>query len=315
MNFVPTPSSSMPLAARDELQAVAICSIVIVCFHSLRELLPCLSVISAGHSASEVEIIVVNNSQTDADQAADVCAMANVVLLQSGVNLGYGAACNLGAAQARGRYVLFMNPDVRLSRASLELLIDLADKNREVVAIGPLQGNARGKVRGKRRSVGQKWTPGTKTLRRLTTSNSLAATGFLGGGVLMVRKEAFDAIGGFDENVFLFHEDDDLCLRLARQGRLAYASGVLAVHEAGRSTAPSAKLTKTKAWHLGNSKVYVARKHYGNLATIGPLLEALAKFMNPAMLTRRGRLKAYAFLAGVWSAQFERKSPEDSVTQ
>jgi len=304
----------MHLAARCQLQAVAICSIVIVCFHSLLELLSCLSVISAGHSASEVEIIVVNNSQTDAGQAADVCAMANVVLLQSGVNLGYGAACNLGAARARGRYVMFMNPDVRLSGASLKLLVDLSDKHSDVVAIGPLQGNGRGKVRGKRRSVGQKWTLGTKTLRRLSTSDSLAATGFLCGGVLMVRKAAFDDIGGFDENVFLFHEDDDLCLRLAHQGQLAYASGVLAVHDAGRSTPQSAELTITKAWHLGNSKVYVARKHYGNLATIGPLLEAVTKFINPAMLTRRGRLKAYAFLAGVWSALFERKSPQDSVT-
>ena len=120
----------------------------------------------------------------------------------------------------------------------------------------------------------------------------------------MVRKDAFDQVGGFDENIFLFHEDDDLCLRLANRGKLAYAAGVLAVHNSGCSTPPSAALTKTKSWHLGNSKVYVARKHYGTLAALLPLLEGVGKFVHPMILTRRGRIKARAFLAGAWAGQF-----------
>ena len=85
------------------------------------------------------------------------------------------------------------------------------------------------------------------------------------------------------------------------------AVGVLAVHPAGRSTPPSDALTKTKSWHLGNSKVYVARKHYGSKASFAPLLEAVCKFVHPAILTRRGRIKACAFFAGVWSALFHTK--------
>ena len=279
------------------------CSIVIVAFHSLDELRPCLKMLRSGSAEAGLEIIVVNNSQADAVAMAALCASEDVLCRQNSVNLGYGAACNLGAARAQGRFVLFMNPDVRISPASLQLLVDLCENNTKLVAIGPLQGDARGRVRGKRRSVGQVWTPALKTLRRLSAAGTLQATGFLGGGVLMVRKDAFDRIGGFDENVFLFHEDDDLCLRLATQGQLAYASGVLAVHYAGKSTPPSAALTEMKAWHLGNSKVYVARKHYGKVAAFGPLLEAAAKFVNPAILTSRGRIKARAFLAGAWSAQ------------
>ncbi|MEI6800339.1 MAG: glycosyltransferase family 2 protein [Pseudomonadota bacterium] len=305
LNYASIPRLTTPTNALGSVNTQICCTIVIVCFHSLAELPDCLEVLSGGSPAAGLEVIVVNNSQSDAKELALHCASQNVGYIQSRTNIGYGAACNLGAAQAQGRYVLFMNPDVRISRASLQAMVDLTDKNRDLVAIGPLQGDVRGKVRGKRRSVGQIWRPGKKTLRRLSDMGRLEPTGFLGGGVLMVRKDAFDGIGGFDENVFLFHEDDDLCLRLAKQGHLAYAAGVLAVHDAGKSSPTSAALTKTKAWHLGNSKVYVACKHYGRWAGLGPLVEAVLKFANPAMLTRRGRMKACAFLAGVWSGQVE----------
>jgi len=307
MNFLSNTTLAKADHADDTASGAVGCSIVIVCFHSLHELVPCIDMLRAGPHGAGVEVIVVNNAQSDAAEVAAHCAAQGVKYLQSAVNLGYGTACNLGATRARGRYVLFMNPDVRLSPASLQLLIDQCDEHQELVAIAPLQGDARGRVRGKRRAVGQAWTPSTRTLHRLSSAGTLKPTGFLGGGVLMVRKDAFDQVGGFDESIFLFHEDDDLCLRLAKRGQFAYAAGVLAVHNSGCSTPRSEALTKTKSWHLGNSKVYVARKHYGTLAALLPLLEAVGKFVHPMILTRRGRMKARAFLAGVWSALFHGK--------
>ena len=304
MNFSPSPALDVTMQPVGHRRPDVACSIVIVCFHSLHELGPCLTLLQSGPPDAGFEVIVVNNSQSDAAEVAANCAMMGVKCLQGPVNLGYGTACNLGAAWASGRYVLFMNPDVRLSPASLQLLSALCDEHQDLIAIAPLQGDARGRVRGKRRAVGQAWTPLTRTLHRLSSAGTLKPTGFLGGGVLMVRKDAFDQVGGFDENIFLFHEDDDLCLRLAKRGQLAYAAGVLAVHNPGRSTPRSEELTKTKSWHLGNSKVYVARKHYGTLAALLPLLEGVAKFANPAIVTRRGRIKARAFLAGAWAGQF-----------
>jgi GT2 family glycosyltransferase len=304
MNFSPSPALDVTMQPVWHRRPDVACSIVIVCFHSLHELGPCLTLLQSGPPDAGCEVIVVNNSQLDAAEVAAHCAAVGVKCLQGQINLGYGTACNLGAAWASGRYVLFMNPDVRLSPASLQLLSDLCDENEDLMAIGPLQGDARGRVRGKRRAVGQAWTPSTKTLHRLSSAGTLKPTGFLGGGVLMVRMDAFDQVGGFDENIFLFHEDDDLSLRLAKRGQLAYAAGVLAVHNPGRSTPRSVELTKTKSWHLGNSKVYVARKHYGTFAALLPLLEGVAKFANPAIVTRRGRIKARAFLAGAWAGQF-----------
>jgi hypothetical protein len=64
MNFIPAPSFTKAIAASGKANSAVTCSIVIVCFHSLDELRPCLSLLSAGPSAAEVEIIVVNNSQT-----------------------------------------------------------------------------------------------------------------------------------------------------------------------------------------------------------------------------------------------------------
>ena len=296
----------------DSLQPEIICSIIIVCFHSAQNLAACLDMIK-GHTAEKHELIVDSNSLPDHAEIAGICDARGAVFIQNRENVGYGAACNVGARSAKGRYVLFLNPDVRISRASLHLMIELAEANRDLVALGPLQSSSRGDIRGKRRVVGERRSRENRTIRKLSSADTLTPTSFLSGGALMVRKEAFDRIGGFDDKLFLYHEDDDLCLRLKKVGRMAYASGVLVLHDWGTSTPKAADLAKLRSWHLGYSKVYVLQKHYGMLAGYLPLLEAATKFLNPSIITRRGRQKARAFLTGVISSLRTRKPNLDVV--
>jgi N-acetylglucosaminyl-diphospho-decaprenol L-rhamnosyltransferase len=250
----------------------------------------------------DFDVVLVNNSQADQMQIAAMAAEFGADLIQNSENLGYGRGCNLGARTGRAQpYTLFLNPDVRVTSDVLQRMIAAADSDPTIVALGPLQCSKNGKVRGKRRAVGQGTAFGAP-LRQVDATGALVETGFISGGALMVRSDVLDRIGGFDERIFLFHEDDDLCLRLARHGRLVYATGITVTHHYGTSTPRTEDLTRLRAWHLGFSRIYVLRKHFGRDAARAAVSHAVLKFLSPQMLTTRGRIKARAFMAGTQTA-------------
>lgn len=273
-----------------------LCSVVIVGFHSGAKLDGCLRSLfgDVPRSDRRVEAIFVNNSSADQTEVAAICDAHGAVFVQNGANLGYGQGCNLGAQRASGTFLLFLNPDVRITPSDVETLAALARSQPDIVAIGPMQQGPNGRIKAKRHSAGQPRPPAAAD-----ADAPLMMTGFLSGGAFMVRRDAFERVGGFDPRIFLFHEDDDICLRLAKVGRLAYARQVVVPHEWGASTPPSRDVTRARSWHLGYSKTYVLQKHYGRRAGLRAVADAVLKFVNPLMLTARGRLKATAFFGGV----------------
>lgn len=293
-------------------KTAAICSVVVVCFHSSAKLPTCLKALSKHGSLDHLEVIVVNNSQSDADEIKVLCENLGVNLIQNMQNVGFGRGCNLGASLVTCEYVLFLNADVRISFESTRLLVNLAKEDVNLVAIGPVQISSSGKIYAKRRVLGAR-VAAQPPIRKIGAIKSVVSTSFISGGAIMVLKKAFDQIGGFPNQIFLFHEDDVLCMRLSQLGMLAYASGIVALHDWGTSTPPSLHLTYVRSWHLGFSKVYVLREYCGNRMPVGVLAEAVSKVISPAMLTARGRTKGVAFFSGVISALRNTKSVDDMV--
>ncbi|MEM6578914.1 MAG: glycosyltransferase family 2 protein, partial [Pseudomonadota bacterium] len=126
----------------------------------------------------------------------------------------------------------------------------------------------------------------------------------LNGAAFFVRKAAFDSVGGFDERIFLYHEDDDLSLRLAQGvGDLMFVRTAEVTHQAGHSTVRSPETAALKAYHMGRSRVYATRKHEQPFAGTQAVLSALLQAINPVnLLSARKRSKQIAFLKGVLSA-------------
>jgi GT2 family glycosyltransferase len=127
----------------------------------------------------------------------------------------------------------------------------------------------------------------------------------LSGAAFFVRRAAFEAVGGFDPAIFLYHEDDDLSLRLkAECGRLMFIAGAQVTHQGGGSSVRSPDVAALKAWHMGRSRVYAMRRHDRPLAFVQALTSAVWQLMSPLLLlSRRKRAKQVAFLRGVWSAR------------
>ena len=221
------------------------------------------------------DVIAVDNASTDGSADA-LAAVRGLDLLRHARNVGFGAACNAGAARSRSPWVLFLNPDCGLEPEVVPALLSTAVGDPACVALGPrildpdgaTQGSARGDpsmlagVLGRTGAL-TRVLPGLQKVARqvvwpeaLPPGGTSIAVDWLSGACLLVRRDAFEAVGGFDPAFFLYWEDADLCRRLrARGGTIRYVPGVSVRHVVGQSSrhAPEASL---RAFHESAYRYY-----------------------------------------------------------
>lgn len=202
-----------------------------------------------------VTVIVADNGSTDGAPEEAVQRYPNVRLLPTGGNLGYGTAVNRGAAQISdaecSEFFVVANPDVQWGPGSIDLLLDAARRWPRAGALGPLVRDPDGSVYpsarhqpslirgGMHAVVGPFWksNPWTAAYRQDRQPPSEREVGWLSGSCLLMRRAAFDAIGGFDERYFMYMEDVDLGDRISRAGwSNVYVPGSEVLHDKGHST-------------------------------------------------------------------------------
>ena len=183
-------------------------------------------------STGEVELVVVENGP-DATEAEAVVARHGGRVVVAGDNLGYGRAANLGAAGATQPWLVVVNPDVVWHPGALDALLSVGEALPRAGSLGPLILDPDGTVYPSARRLpsltagtghallGRVW-PGNPWTRRYRSPEVPGSTprpaGWLSGACLLLRREAFEAIGGFDPAYFMFFEDVDLGDRLGRAG-------------------------------------------------------------------------------------------------
>lgn len=270
-------------------------TIVSVCYNSTAVLHAMLVSIP-----SEAAIVLVDNASADHPALERLASAAGATLVDNHRNLGFGVACNQGAAIAETEFILFLNPDTQLDPEALAHLEDAMDRYPKVSAMNPRLTDGAGRPYFKRRSV---LLPRSRWMAKGWPEQDCEVP-VLSGAALMVRRAAFEQVGGFDPQIFLYHEDDDLSLRLAKTcGPLMFIRAASVHHMEGRSTVRSAQSAALKARHMGWSRVYAARKHGQPFALTRALTGAAAQLFSPATLfSRRKRAKHLAFLSGVMSA-------------
>lgn len=242
-------------------------------------------------------IVVDNSGEGDAPPPAP---RAGVELITRRSNSGFGPACNEGARRATTEYLLFLNPDARLESSCLEALLDAAEQFPTSPAFNPRLADADGGANFKRGSVllpRRQWLP-----RGWPAGDTEVPV--LSGAAMFCRRRCFEAVGGFDEAIFLYHEDDDLSLRLqAAFGPLRYVHAARVTHHKGRSSPRSPEIARIKSYHMALSAAYALRKHGRPLARGRVLGTGLGKLLSPLVLfSPRKRAQALAFTAGAWRA-------------
>jgi N-acetylglucosaminyl-diphospho-decaprenol L-rhamnosyltransferase len=198
------------------------------------------------------DIVVVDNDSTDASVATLETIEVQSRLIRAARNRGYGAGANLGAKSADRELLFICNPDLVAEPDAIERLTAALDDHPEAAVAGPMLLETDGSVYPSGRSfpnlgdslghgfVGMFWNdnPWTRRYRLLGAEQHQArCADWVSGASFLVRRVAFEAVGGFDEAYFMYVEDVDLCWRLHRSGwDVRYEPSARVVHEQGRST-------------------------------------------------------------------------------
>jgi GT2 family glycosyltransferase len=257
-----------------------IVSVIIVNYRSYDDLIGCLVAVLSEHIGS-LEVVVVDQ-QGDARAAIIRERFPETTLIPNPHNTGFAAGVNLGASRAAGRYFLVVNPDTVVSVGLIGALAAALDAHPDVAIVGPrifngdgtLQPSARrfpdvttglgGRMSWLTRVAPNNWL----TRRNLDASRATepVEVDWVSGACMMIRRSAFDAVGGMDERFFLYWEDADLCRRLRTAGyRTMYVPTVSAIH-AGASGSRRAAVRSLVAFHRSAFRYYW--KHGSLLARI-----------------------------------------------
>jgi hypothetical protein len=251
-------------------------SVIIVNFRSRHYLERCLASIYQKLENQNFEIIVVNNDKQE--KLLDIREKyPEVKILNQAVNIGYGRGVNLGAKEASGEILLLLNPDTELL-SNLEFVIRVFFQNREIGALSPRLIDKSGKtqewIAGKEINLSSTLLNnlGLNTNQKIWESPKQEEVDWVSGAALFIRRDIFEMAGGFDEKIFMYFEDVDLCLRLRDFGKkIIYLPDERILHHGGRSFIDK-KLKKSLYYH---SQDYYFRKHFGK--TKAWLLKVLRK--------------------------------------
>jgi GT2 family glycosyltransferase len=260
-------------------------SIIIINWNSAAFVRKCLESVYAGTGGLDFEVIVVDNASFDNCGEIVRSEFPAVKFIQSPTNLGFARANNLGAREAQGRCILFLNPDTEVIGDALCRMALFLDKSSDAAIVGCKLRNTDMSLQTScvqafpsilnqaldaeylRRAFPKLRFWGTQAL---LADDRPAEVEVIAGACLMIKSELFTAVGQYSSNYFMYAEDVDLCFKVKQAGyKNYYLADAAVVHHGGRSS---------------------NRKTENNFASI-MMRESLLEFMR----ARRGRLYGAAY--------------------
>lgn len=249
-------------------------SIIIVSYKGWARLTKCLeSLDSISGKNFSMEVIVVDNKSDDDTIYKLEERFSKFRFIHNTINGGFANGCNLGSKSAAAEFFLFLNPDTVASESEIEKLLNVAKQNpsfgivscrqvneqgRESVASGPFPHlfNLTGLQRvifGRRQASGAR------------SQENIHFPDWISGSVVMIKKDVFEKVNGFDEDFWMYFEDVDLCRRVRNiELEVAFCKKITIEHNHGGSSRinlKTASLTKTEV-HISRH-VYISKHKKG----------------------------------------------------
>ena len=260
-------------------------AVVVVSYNTRDLLINCLASIVESTNPDHVEIIVVDNASSDGSVAAVRETYPKVMTIANPANVGFGVACNQAIRASAAPFILLLNSDAAITPQSFQALLDVMNTSAHCGAAGCRLVDAAGLETPNTRNFltpfnqafeqagvmqGVNWkylrrshcpTPGPTPGPTPDVNQQDCSVDWIDGACLMVRRAALDQVGLFDEQFFMYSEDEDLCFRLREHGwTICYAATGDARHQGAASTTQN-KFDMLR--HFYSSQMLFLSKHRG----------------------------------------------------
>lgn len=214
-------------------------SIIIVNYNVYKDLLICIENLKAALKGFKHEIIVIDNNSTDRNIENITALFPEIKLILNKNNSGFGYANNLGMKYSTGKYILLINPDIIVSEDSVKNLYNFMENEPSAGSCGPLQSKPNAGIEHYYTFFPSLYSRLMQEFRLYMTAPVMKQRFFnfiddnikigkpfkvdwIMGSCLMVRREIYNKIGGFDEAFFLYEEETEWQYRMSKEGWSAY---------------------------------------------------------------------------------------------
>lgn len=208
-------------------------SIIILSYNTKDLTINCINSIEDQYreelSKKQFEIILVDNASSDGSlKALRKSKIEGLRIIESKENLGFAKGCNLGAKNAEGEYLLFLNSDTQIKDQGFLKMIEYLKKNQNAGILGAKLKNTDGTSQS---SAGKFYNIlniffmllGIERLGLLRESpNEVKKVDWVSGAALMIKRKFFEKVGGFEKNLFMYWEDIEICYKAKEKGFLTY---------------------------------------------------------------------------------------------
>ncbi|MGB3209080.1 MAG: glycosyltransferase family 2 protein [Desulforhopalus sp.] len=289
-------------------------SIIVISYNTKEMTVACLRSVYEQTTGVSFELIVVDNNSRDGSAEAIVAFFPGVKLIPSKENLGFARANNLASKEARGRYLLLLNPDTIILEGAIQKLLAYAQKHPE------------GRVYGGRTLFGDRslnptscwkspslwslfcYASGLASLFRRNIlfdpesygkwkRDDVREVDIVTGCFLMIEKELWTTLGGFDTTFFMYGEDADLCMRARNKGaRPVITPEATIVHYNGASE----KVRADKMIRLFRAKEQLIQKHWR------PITAKIGLYM--LRISVLSRMLSCSILKHIYNTKFKERS-------
>lgn len=258
-----------------KLNRIAV-SVIIVNYKVKKELFDCVNSIIKSSPKITYEVIIIDNDVENEIENDLLNKFPNVKYIKSPSNIGYGGGNNLGSKFAKGEYLFFLNPDTKVLDDALDNLYNFT-KNSSVGIASPifLDSNLKPfKSQGSEELTPKNIIFSQSLLKRIFPNKNIynknvlvgwdikspLSVNAIPGGAMMIGSNLFKKIGGFDENLFLYFEENDISKKVNNLGyKLFIVPTAKIIHLVGRST----RNLKNMEDIYSKSRYYYLKKHYG----------------------------------------------------
>ena len=271
-------------------------TIIIVTIKSEKIIHNCLASLDA-----DIKKIIVENSANEKFINNIKKKYENIECYITGKNLGMGAGNNFGIKKSKSRYVMILNPDTILKNNTLKEIYEIS-KNLDFAILSPLSDN--------------KDHPNYKNRNKHEEKkNNLMEVDSVDGYAMILDKTKFNE-DFFDEKIFMYLENDDLCLRMKKKGEKIYICSNSKINHLGAKAVNQKfgyELELSRNWHWSWSQFYFKKKHYGFIKAflfcIPLLIKSSCKCIYYFIIANKFKLKIYSRrTSGLFNSLFNKSS-------